>query len=398
MADSSIYTETRDYIKDRIYKNGNGEITGPVLQDVLLKMLDYTAYNESEIRKYHPEGSGQEFRITTYVYPQNAGNVTGDGSYMDGSFATLVANAYDGYEFDKWSDTYDGNYTRVVEVTGNASYTACFIEKSGPVPPTPVTKYTVTLSSVPTVGGSLTGGGKYNDGSIATIEARANHGYVFREWNDGTTTSSTNPLSFTVMEDVEYQAYFDELTKYTVSATSDPSIGGTVSGTGQYYEGDEVTLVASPKSGYTFNYWNDNPEDTSTRKKFFVTESVSHVAHFVEVPQTSTTILYAKTNSERIFTDPTTKFQNLTGVDSSIIEEGVTTFTTENIETSKFLIAIPESMSIVSVSGLSNGIISDFTNSVEDKGTFTYEDEEYNIYGIGKASAMNLVFTFTFND
>ena len=54
--------------------------------------------------------------------------------------------------------------------------------------------------------GSATGGGKYALNEVATLEATANAGYKFVNWDDG---STNNPYLVTVTEDKTYQANFE---------------------------------------------------------------------------------------------------------------------------------------------------------------------------------------------
>lgn len=54
-----------------------------------------------------------------------------------------------------------------------------------PIPPTPETKYTITLSVDPEGGGTVTGGGEYEEGNQATVTATPNEGYRFVHWIDG---------------------------------------------------------------------------------------------------------------------------------------------------------------------------------------------------------------------
>ena len=128
------------------------------------------------------------------------GTVTGGGTYPAGAQVTLTATANSGYHFDRWNDG-DTDATRVVTVTGDATYTANFAEDGGQN-----VYYTVTVSSNNPAWGSVSGGGEYLEGSTVTITATANDGYRFVEWNDGNTD---NPRTFTVTEDVEYIATFE---------------------------------------------------------------------------------------------------------------------------------------------------------------------------------------------
>lgn len=64
--------------------------------------------------------------ISTAASPAGAGTVNGAGTYNSGDSATLTATAAVGYVFYQWSDG-NTSSTRIVTVTGNATYTAQFV-------------------------------------------------------------------------------------------------------------------------------------------------------------------------------------------------------------------------------------------------------------------------------
>ena len=70
-----------------------------------------------------------------------------------------------------------------------------------------VTNYTVSVSSANTSMGIVSGGGKYKEGTTATVTATPKSGYKFTKWSDGTTK---NPYTFTVTKDVSLIAYFEK--------------------------------------------------------------------------------------------------------------------------------------------------------------------------------------------
>jgi hypothetical protein len=74
--------------------------------------------------------------------------------------------------------------------------------------------YTITVSVNDPAMGTVTGGGKYDEGATATIEATANAGYTFVQWNDG---NKNNPRVITVTGDAEYTANFAALTGVKVN-------------------------------------------------------------------------------------------------------------------------------------------------------------------------------------
>ena len=144
--------------------------------------------------------------------------------------------------------------------------------------------YTVTASANPTAGGTVSGGGSYSDGQTATLTATANSGYLFSGWYKGDTKVSTGKsYTFTVTENVTLTAKFYKLSMdYTVTATANPSEGGTVSGGGSYSAGNTATVTATPKNGWHFIGWFDgsNKVSSDASYSFTVTGNVNLTAKF----------------------------------------------------------------------------------------------------------------------
>ena len=71
-------------------------------------------------------------------------------------------------------------------------------------------------------------------------------------------------------------------TKYTITATANPTAGGTVTGAGQYYENNQCTLEATPNDNYAFANWTKDGAVVSTNAtySFTVTEDATYVANF----------------------------------------------------------------------------------------------------------------------
>ena len=69
---------------------------------------------------------------------------------------------------------------------------------------------TVTVTAVPTEGGTVSGGGTYSSGTTCTVMATPNSGYQFMHWSksDGTVVSCNASYSFSVSESVELEAVF----------------------------------------------------------------------------------------------------------------------------------------------------------------------------------------------
>ena len=109
--------------------------------------------------------------------------------------------------------------------------------------------------------------------STATIEATANEGYIFAQWNDGNTD---NPRNITVTQDVTYTAYF--LSAYNITVASADENMGTATGGGFYAEGSQVEISATAAEHYHFVQWNDG--NTDNPRTITVTGDATYTATF----------------------------------------------------------------------------------------------------------------------
>ena len=142
--------------------------------------------------------------------------------------------------------------------------------------------YAITATANPTTGGTVTGAGTYDHGTTATLTATANTGYTFVNWTkDGAVVSTNATYSFTVLEGAAYVANFS-LNSYAITATANPTTGGTVAGSGTYYYLETASLTATPNTGYRFVNWTKNGTAVSANPtfNFTVTEAADYVANF----------------------------------------------------------------------------------------------------------------------
>ncbi|MBR5984677.1 MAG: T9SS type A sorting domain-containing protein [Bacteroidales bacterium] len=141
---------------------------------------------------------GETYTITVLSSNNEQGTVTGSGVYPAGALARISATANNGFVFTSWNDGNTEN-PRYITVTSDATYIANFADIST------VTTYTITVLSANESYGTVVGGGTYAEGTIATIAAIANSGYVFVAWNDG---NSENPRQVPVIANATYIASF----------------------------------------------------------------------------------------------------------------------------------------------------------------------------------------------
>ena len=232
-------------------------------------------------------GGGTQYNVTVSANPTAGGTVTGGGSYNQGANCTVTATANSGYTFTNWTEngsvvSTQANYT--FTVNGNRTLVANFQAQSQ--------SYTITVSANPTNGGTVTGGGTYQQGQSCTVHATANTGYTFTNWTEnGTVVSTQANYTFTVNGNRTLVANFQaQPQSYTITVSANPTNGGTVTGGGTYQQGQSCTVHATANTGYTFTNWTENGTVVSTQANYTFTVNGNRtlVAHFTQQQYTIT--------------------------------------------------------------------------------------------------------------
>ena len=117
-----------------------------------------------------------DYSVTVIVLPENAGTVTGGGTYSPGETVTLEATPNEGYTFSSWADdegdvSFDPEYTFTMPA-GDVSLTANFDLQA----------FVVSVAVDPEGAGEVTGTGSYFMDEEVTLAATPNQGYEFINW------------------------------------------------------------------------------------------------------------------------------------------------------------------------------------------------------------------------
>lgn len=216
-------------------------------------------------------------QITLAANPAEGGQVQGGGTYPFGQLVGISAIPNSGWEFIQW--------TREGEVISNDAQFEMTAEQGSLTAVFSVTEANVVLESSPVVGGSVSGGGIYAKGSVASIHAIPNPGYVFKGWeNHGVIISDQARYDFMVSSGTHLIAEFEaiQIQSYFVSLAASPQIGGITGGGGHFNEGSICTVSANPFAGWIFEAWESNGEIVSYRPvySFQVGEDQSLTAVF----------------------------------------------------------------------------------------------------------------------
>ena len=213
-------------------------------------------------------GGGTTYTVAVSANPTNGGNATGGGTYNQGQSCTVTATANSGFTFTNWTEngsvvSTQASYTFVVN--SNRNLVANFQAQTQ--------NYNITVSANPTNGGTVTGGGSYQQGQSCTVHATANSGFTFTNWTEnGSVVSTQANYTFTVSGNRTLVANFQaQPQNYTISVSANPTNAGTVSGGGTFQQGQTCTVHATPATNYTFVRWTENGNQVSTNANYTFT-------------------------------------------------------------------------------------------------------------------------------
>ena len=167
----------------------------------------------TEDKTFYAKWTAVKYDVSVSASPSNGGTVTGGGTYADGDDVTVKASANTGYTFKHWTEngavvSTSASYT--FKVTAARSLTAVFESAGTPTPQPAVKQYSVTVKA--TQGGTVTGGGSYEENKSVSVTATANNGYRFVHWayasDPKTAVSASAAYTFSAKKDVSLIAVF----------------------------------------------------------------------------------------------------------------------------------------------------------------------------------------------
>ena len=221
----------------------------------------------------------------TVAIVANNGTFTGAGSYEEAANVTLTATPNEGYEFVNWSDingvVSTANPFTFAMPANNLNYIANFA----------AIDYTVAVTNAPVAGGSVVGAGTFNFGDAVSLTATPAIGYSFVNWTiGGTEVSTALTYDFNMpSHNVDVVANY-AIVDYTIALTSSPVEGGTTTGAGTYNYSDNVSLTATPATGYEFVNWTSNLGASTDNPNIFTmpASDITGVANFAKIDYTLT--------------------------------------------------------------------------------------------------------------
>ncbi len=215
-----------------------------------------------------------------------------------------------------------------------------------------------------------------------TKEKTDEYEFTFDGWSTAKDSQGTALTSIPAATgDTTYYAHFSSSKRhYSVSATANPSAGGTVSGSGSSYEWNStVTVEASPSTGYHFVKWTDNGADVGTATTYSITIDGNHtvVAEFEKNSYTVT--LEASAGGQATIDKNTYLYEEV----ATVVATAETGYTFENWvqdgqvvssdPTYTFTVTADSTVKpVFSINSYTISLSSDGNGSVEGAGDYTY--------------------------
>jgi|GEM_PF-4196989 len=171
------------------------------------------------------------------------GTATGGGKYAQGENVTLTATPDSGL-FDGW-------YEAGVKIPDAGAIYKFSADKHRTLVARFFLFHTITVTAG--AGGTVTGGGTYNQNEVVTLTAVPDSGYVFSGWFEAgkQIPFAEAVYKIAVRTSTELEARFRPGCKITVTAGA----GGFATDGGIYNRDEIVTLTAMPHFGYVFSGW-----------------------------------------------------------------------------------------------------------------------------------------------
>ena len=158
--------------------------------------------------------TGGKFYSRSSIFPSASHQV----SEKDGTVASSVTiNSNTTENSDSFSSAIISHFAYKIKVESTQSLVGCKVVMSDFQLSVDyaIKTHTLTLYSSPTEGGTVSGGGTYNDLTPVTASATPNTGYAFKEWRrskvDGDVFTTSKNVAFALVENLTLYAIFEKI-------------------------------------------------------------------------------------------------------------------------------------------------------------------------------------------
>jgi uncharacterized repeat protein (TIGR02543 family) len=256
---------------------GSGSYTGP--------LADATITVNSAIGET-AHFTSSSFMLTMVAGPN--GTVTPpSGPQGTGTQVQIQAFPNPGYVFTGWTGSGPGSYTGMnnpatVTMNGNITQTATFA----------LPNYFLSMSVTPAGSGTVSPTSQFiSGGTVVTITATPNPGYVFLHWTgsgNGSYSGTNNPATITMNGSITETAVFGFAQPQCNVTMVSGANGSTVppAGVHVYNTGTNLQIQATPQPGYLFSSWSgsgiNSYSGTQNPVTIFLLGDITQTANFVQ--------------------------------------------------------------------------------------------------------------------
>ncbi|MFO7673493.1 MAG: ice-binding family protein [Lutibacter sp.] len=229
-----------------------------------------------------------QFAVLVSSNPVLGGVTTGTGLYDEGSLVTVTAEPNAGFTFLNWTEG------GVIVPGATANYEFVIVADRTLVANYVPVQFIIALSVSPDLTGTTVGAGTFDIGSLRTVTATPEAGFVFENWTENNLEVSRNAnYQFELTGNRTLVANFivEPTAQFSLMLSSDPIDGGRTDGAGNFDAGQMVLVTATPNDGFTFDNWTDVATNmvvsSDTTYEFVLTKDTELVANFSEIPPTN---------------------------------------------------------------------------------------------------------------
>ena len=283
----------------------------PKLEDVTCDVTYKPSYSDIYI----------DYNVKLSINNEKAGTVSGNGSYHYDDSVTINAITNPGYTFDGWYSNEEKVYdkeTYTFNLKSNLSYEAKWIQN-------PNTAYKVEhyLQNIDNDNYSIT---PYEtDNLTGTTDTLTNASVKTYE---GFTSPSVTQENINGDGSTVVKLYYTR-NSYTVNLSQDNKKAGTITGSGTYKYGKEITIIAETNPGYTFDGWYIGEQMVYDKEAytFIVKSNVSYEAKWHANDKTAYKVEhYLQNIYDNEYPEEPASIDKLYGVTDTLTEAEVKTY------------------------------------------------------------------------
>ncbi|MDD5093322.1 MAG: endo-1,3-alpha-glucanase family glycosylhydrolase [Dehalococcoidia bacterium] len=261
-----------------------GDVVNPNSATTPVKMDSNKTVTANFSRISGSGGADSSYTLTMAISGTGTTNpAAGTSTYSGGTVVNISATAATGWRFTGWTgDVGNSNSpSTTITMSANKSVTATFARVQ--------VQYALSTSVSPSQSGTISpASGSYAAGSWVILTATPATGYNFLAWS-GDVTGSQNPATVTMDAAKNVTAMFTKNLNILSTSISPTGSGAISPNSGIYAAGSQITLTATPASGYFFSGWGGAVSGSQNPLTLTMGSDMNITATFTKVQNTLST-------------------------------------------------------------------------------------------------------------